>query len=966
MLRSHLSSHASMRISTKLIIWFFISAVSLSALMGYSSFNKNRQLVLDRYKHDLVKTVDILAARLLQGMERVESDLTVLSHLSSLTGHTTPHSSSPERIRREGGLDNLAIVFRDFIESHPEYLDISFIEFANYGKELVRVNRTPEGIETVSPGRLKEKGHVPYVYKARILGTNEFYYSNVNLKQENSSVIEANNPTMKVSVPVFNGAEIAVGVITIGLALNKLFEQLELGAGDDTDLYLAGPEGDMLIHPDVSKTFGLDRGHRFVIGLEYPELSSFIKTNSKSIVIGGEDGESNEIAAFSKVFIGSNNKAIPYIMGLRLPVSSLLPITTQIRTAMLEIVFAFVIASFFASIMLSRLLTSPINKVITAIRKNADVEQSKALLPLDRHDEIGVLAKTYLAMRQRIDEQIASLKQSETDLHNALDSIPSMVVIVEREEGALLFANKKSEDLLLAAPESIGFTLLRENRDAESGDTLLQELQTKGELTGKEVCLPGINGKVAWVLLSAIYVNYKNNKAILMSCSDITEKKENESRITQLAFYDPLTGLANRRLLIDRLKQMISVARRQNKFGAIIFMDLDRFKFLNDSAGHHLGDELLIQAAGRIKAALRDMDTAARLGGDEFVVVMDCNCSSLEIAANEAFNVASRIRDSLNEPYELTDTIHYCSASMGVTIYPDEDLLVNDYIQQADTAMYLAKDGGGNTINFFEPGMKKSASARLELEKELRKAVSGLEFELYYQAQVDVDGKAVSAEALIRWNHPLKGLVSPLEFIPAAEETGLIVPIGEWVLEQACTQMRLWLDAGLELTHISVNVSNKQFWQPNFVEVVKAVLQEAKLLPQMLMIELTEGIFVQDFDDVVGKMSELKNLGVAISVDDFGTGYSSLSYLKKLPLSQLKIDKSFVRDIALDANDAVIVETIIAMAKNLDLHVIAEGVETEAQRVFLLSRGCGSYQGYYFSRPVPGGEFFECWYGHCH
>ncbi len=447
------------------------------------------------------------------------------------------------------------------------------------------------------------------------------------------------------------------------------------------------------------------------------------------------------------------------------------------------------------------------------------------------------------------------------------------------------------------------------------------------------------------------------HKLAVASIRDITEQRKSEQEIYELAFYDPLTGLANRRLLLNQLNTELLIAKRNSVFGAIIFLDLDRFKVLNDSMGHHVGDELLIQVAKRLNSLLRADDLAARFGGDEFVVMIRAHEPDLQQAAESTLIIAEKIRNILEQPYLMGDYEHHCSSSIGITLFPKLNHSATELLQQADKAMYRSKDQGRNTISFFHPSLQKTADARLFLEKEIRLALKNQDFILYYQPQTDQSGVTTSSEALIRWQHPDRGLISPADFIPVAEETGLIIPLGLWVLNQACAQMRRWLDDGLNLSHVSVNVSSKQFRQADFVSQVEHAIVNHHLLASHLFIELTEGIVIDNINDTVEKMQALKKIGIKISIDDFGTGYSSLAYLKQLPLDQLKIDQSFVKDIPADNNDAIIVETIINMARNLQLKVIAEGVETQQQKDFLIAKGCFIFQGYYFSKPLPADKF---------
>ena len=440
--------------------------------------------------------------------------------------------------------------------------------------------------------------------------------------------------------------------------------------------------------------------------------------------------------------------------------------------------------------------------------------------------------------------------------------------------------------------------------------------------------------------------------------TDISYIKAAADEIQQLAFFDSLTRLPNRRLLMDRLKQALASSARSKRQGAVLFLDLDHFKVLNDSRGHDVGDLLLQQVAERLTLCVREGDTVARLGGDEYVVVLeDLSEDGLETAALTE-TIAKKIIDALNQPYPLDEHEHHSTPSIGISIFGEQLITVEELLKQADIAMYQAKKAGRNTMRFFNPQMQTTITARVSLERELRKAIDKKQLALYYQIQVDNAGHQLGAEALIRWVHPERGLVSPAQFIPLAEETGLILPIGNWVLDAACAQIKAWHKNALtrDLT-LSINVSAKQFRQSDFVTQVKSAIERHAIDPMQLKLELTESLLLENIEETIHSMSALGELGVQFSLDDFGTGYSSLQYLKKLPLYQLKIDQSFVRDIVTDSHDRSIVRTIIAMAQSLYLNVIAEGVETEQQKELLLSHGCKRYQGYLFGKPVPIKEF---------
>lgn len=439
---------------------------------------------------------------------------------------------------------------------------------------------------------------------------------------------------------------------------------------------------------------------------------------------------------------------------------------------------------------------------------------------------------------------------------------------------------------------------------------------------------------------------------------DITARKEAEAEINNLAYYDPLTQLPNRRMLMDRLKMALSASARHHKYGALLFIDLDDFKTINDTLGHDSGDMLLCQVASRLSANVRELDTVARLGGDEFVVLLEDLCPDVEEAATEAERVSEKILMSLGVPYQLKDYTHVCRASIGVTLFCGLQLTVDELLKRTDLAMYDAKRFGGNNVRFFDPDMQKIVLARFAIEAALRDALQKNQFTLYYQMQVGEEGQISGVEALIRWFHPERGMIPPNDFIAIAESSKLIVPIGKWVLNAACQQLVQW-SKHTNFAHfsIAVNVSSVQFKLPNFVEELFDILDTSGADPRLLKLELTESLVVEDVEDVITKMNALKARGVSFSLDDFGTGYSSLAYIKRMPFDQLKIDRSFVKEILVNPNDATIARSIIGLAENLGLEVIAEGVENEAQYAFLMKSGCRAFQGYHFSRPEAGSEF---------
>lgn len=461
-----------------------------------------------------------------------------------------------------------------------------------------------------------------------------------------------------------------------------------------------------------------------------------------------------------------------------------------------------------------------------------------------------------------------------------------------------------------------------------------------------------------WLTITAVKDDAERVTHYVGTFTDITLRKKAEEEINNLAFYDPLTHLPNRRLLLDRLKQAMVSSARSKRYGALLFIDLDNFKTLNDTLGHDIGDLLLQQVAKRLSTCVRDGDTVARLGSDEFVVMLEDLSKNIQKSANQTETVGEKILAALNQPYQLAEYTHHSTPSIGATLFSNHLGSIDELLKRADLAMYQAKAAGRNTLRFYDPEMQAVVTNRAVLEADMREAIKEDQFVLYYQPQIAGDSSLTGAEVLLRWQHPQRGIVMPGAFIPLAEDTGLILPMGHWVLKTACFQLAEWATQP-EMAHltIAVNVCARQFRLPNFVEEVVALLEQTGANPHRLKLELTESVLVDDVEDIIVKMTALKAKGVGFSLDDFGTGYSSLTYLKRMPLDQLKIDQSFVKNILTDPNDAAIAKMVVVLAESLGIAVIAEGVEIEAQRDFLAHHGCHAYQGYLFSRPLPLGDF---------
>ena len=577
---------------------------------------------------------------------------------------------------------------------------------------------------------------------------------------------------------------------------------------------------------------------------------------------------------------------------------------------------------------------------------------------------LGTLFKLLVEQRRhksdletQVRERTAEMLATQNQLKSTVDAIRDPIFEIGLD-GIYYSCNAPADSVLPVPAETLPGKSVFDVLTREAAEVTLEALRCamiEGFSQGEQYSLPLARGQ-RWFELSVArkQVDASGEPRFVVMTRDITGRKTAKSEIRRLAFYDPLTDLPNRRLLQDRLEHALTATGRSHHQGALLLIDLDNFKALNDTWGHDKGDLLLKQVAARLKACVRDCDTVARLGGDEFVVLIDDAGRFAADTVSATRQVAQKLLARLSEPYDVAGREHRSGSSIGVSLFGSDTVTFEEILKRADVAMYQAKAAGRNTVRFFDPAMQAAVEARAALETDLRLALPRGEFHLHYQPQVGPGDQMIGAEALLRWSHPQRGAVSPGQFIPVAEQSGLIVDLGEWVLASGCAQLARWatLPHLANLT-LSINVSVHQFRQADFVDKVLHALQAHGASPGRLKLEITESMFASDLETIILKMNRLKSHGVGFSLDDFGTGYSSLSYLKRLPLDQLKIDQSFVRDVLVDSNDATIARTIIALGQSLGLTVIAEGVELQGQRDFLAEHGCDSCQGYLVSRPLP-------------
>ena len=651
--------------------------------------------------------------------------------------------------------------------------------------------------------------------------------------------------------------------------------------------------------------------------------------------------------------------AAPELLGYVSVVMSkqeLVRMATGIFVANIATSFTFALLFLLLIRFLTNRMTRPLNQ-LSASMGRAKEGESEVRAVLSGPKDISDMAHAFNSMMEVLEEREAALSVAAIAFE-----IEEGMIVTDQDE-VIIRVNRVFSTLSgYSAEEAIGnhLSMLKTDRDDPEFYSRMSEILHRDNFWQGEIWNRRKNGEIYPEWLTVTAVVGKDGKITNYICAflDITERKQAEEKIHNLAFYDPLCQLPNRRLLFDRLHQAVTTSTRNKTCAALLFIDLDNFKILNDTRGHDIGDLLLIEVGHRLRAAIRESDTLARLGGDEFVVLLEGLSEDRSEAGVQAREVGEKMLFDISQPYMLKDVEHYSTASIGVSLFSNYRQNLDDLLKQADTAMYAAKKSGRNTLRFFDPAMQAALEIHSQLEAGMRKALPKQEFMLYYQVQVDSEQRPIGAEALLRWEDPEQGMISPAKFIPVAEDTGLILPIGQWVLKTACAQLKEWEKNALTSDlSLAVNVSARQFRQPGFVRQVSELIKQTQINPSRLKIELTESTVLENVVDTINKMHALKSVGVRFSMDDFGTGYSSLAYLTQLPLDQLKIDQSFVRNIGTKSTDSMIVQTIIGMAHNLGIEVIAEGVETDSQRDFLWGAGCRFYQGYLYGKPVPAREF---------
>ncbi len=787
-----------------------------------------------------------------------------------------------------------------------------------------------------------------------------------------------NRPSAFLMAPVLQHGAI-IGALALQVDVSKLEAVVadRIGLGRSGETVLAQRDGDDAYYAAPLRHIP-DAPFHYRVPMRNAALPM-----QQALAGAHERGMIRDYAGFECVAAWRFLPALRWGMVVKIDAEEALAPATRLRHITYIALAIFLLLSGAMAYFLGRRLSRPIG-ALTRVAENIATGDLTQRAPQGGSDELGRLAHAFNRMtdalsdaqhnleakvesrtaeldhiNQRLKADIVARKQAEAalQLYASVFEHSGEAIIITDARNSIIATNKAFQQLTGYSQDEVmgqNPSMLSSGKtDASVYQRMWDELSRKGFWQG-ELWDKRKDGRAypKWLTITAVR-NEKNEVTnYIASFSDITEHKAAADKISHLAHHDTLTDLPNRLTLVERLIQAINSAQRNNKRVAVMFIDLDRFKTINDTLGHHTGDMLLIQVAQRLKACVRNSDIVARLGGDEFVVALP------ELENNAPiFEMADKILRALGQPYSIEGSQLHSSPSIGIAMYPADGASVEEVMKHADVAMYHAKSRGRNNYQFFEPAMNKASMERLALENDMRIALDREEFVLHYQPKINIaSGRVSGVEALVRWQHPKKGLVPPGMFIPIAEETGLMLPLGEWVIRTACRQLRLWQRQGMTDIQMSINLSPRQFRQKDLAQIVSAIVVIENVAPEMLEFEVTESMAMDNPQETIETMRMLCSLGVKLAIDDFGTGYSSLSYLKRFPMNTLKLDRSFVKDIETDPSDAAICSATIGLAHNLGLDVVAEGVETVAQYEYLKELGCDTIQGYYFSKPLPAKE----------
>lgn len=974
----------SIRITASALI---VVATGALALLHVEN-TRDRNDYLNEQKSHLEKAADTEKSRLTQAINTLCQDVVFLSNTPPISGimrAVQNHGYDPRYGNTyQAWVERLQQTFSAFSRAHPSYFKIRFIGVADEGREIVRIDNRNGRIEAIPANRLQTKGSRDFFKAALALHEGQVHISEFNLNQDWGAIEKPYWPTLRAVTPVFTESGRIFGMVVINIDAATLLKPSTPDLPNGALAYIADGKGHYLLHPDSTLAFTFELGDTRNLTTDFPSLGKMFGSGTADYLAMQEAATraGHQYIAAKRIHFDPSDPSRFILLAYAIPHDVM---AQQIPSVPLrEIVggfLAMLLVSAIAMYVLRRMF-APLETLTEAANRIAAGRQ-KLPLSYAGGGEIGSLTnalntmlsglsereqeilKLNAELEERVKERTKELEQAHIEIEAALRRYRTLMrtsmdgIHIMDIQGNLVEANDAFFKMLGYCREDAPGLNVADWEAHYSPEQLRGGFKN---LIGKSKLFETLHrrkdGTVINVEVSVNGVEMEGLGLIFATSRDITARKKAEEEIHHLAFYDTLTRLPNRRLFFDRFHAALTASARHNDFGAVLFIDLDRFKLLNDTLGHDYGDLLLTEVASRIKSCVREMDTVARLGGDEFVVLIEAAGTKQEEALPKISLVAEKIRESLAQPYCLNGHAHHSSPSIGVSLYQGNEETEEELLRHADMAMYQAKDSGRNAVHFFDPVMQNKVAMHAALVNDLRNAIAMGQLHLYYQLQVDNNNRPVGAEALLRWVHPLRGTVMPEQFIPLAEESTLILDIGDWVLDAACHQLASWRNkpetSNLILT---VNLSAKQFTMPDFVSNVERILRTHQINPMRLKLELTESMALDDLESSVEKMHALKALGVCLSMDDFGTRYSTLSSLKLLPLDQLKLGRSFVRDIASDGNVALLVQNIIDLSSKCRITVVAEGVENQAQLASLKDRDCVSYQGFLFSKAIPAEDF---------
>ncbi|MEW6766249.1 MAG: EAL domain-containing protein [Pseudomonadota bacterium] len=932
-------------------------ALLASLVVGMAFYHVQRQDLLAHQREGIDNLLNRAQDTLATPVEGLGGDILLLAELHAarmLAGGACQDESSLEAGERCGALERLADIFEALLRTHPEYIQVRLIGQAYNGRELLRLDRRHGEVVRIPPAELQAKGDRPYVRETLALPKGSLYLSPVDLNQEHGGIEVPHNPVLRMATPLYSSTGAVFGLLVVNLAYGPVLERVSALSPRDAQLYVTNNQGDLLLAPERELSFGFDLGQRHFIQDRYPELSPWLKGHDEPHLTNDQR------------LIGARRIELhPAWPNRALSVFAVQPmdsLTDELDTTLwhsVAVSAALMLLGLLLALLTTRGLSLDLRLLTQAARRFAKGDITPAV-PRSGCREVRELGEAFSAMRAEVIERDASLRDQEAYLRTIIDTSTEGIITVDSHGlmktvnpvAAKMFGHRV-EDML---GESIN--MLMPSRYASEHDRFLLKpniLRGEKPLIGRTVLGLRKDGSTFPISIGLASFERNGERMFTAFIQDVGALQAAEEAIRQareiesLAYFDPLTKLANRLRLRERLAAMLTTDASSDARMALVIIDLDGFKDVNDRLGHGAGDRLLITIANRMRELVHGQDLVARLGGDEFAILFPGLGDPRELRL-PLVNLLKK----LSEEVQLGEHTVRVSASMGVSFFPDDAETLEDLFRHADIAMYRAKAGGRNQYAVFSQAMEAEIIQRHTLRRRLADAMENEQLELYYQPQANMgSGHITSVEALIRWNDPEHGLRAPSIFIPLAEESDLIIRIGIWVMRTALRQIETWNRQGLRM-EVAVNIAARQFQDARFVDTLRSLLAEhPEVTPGQLKLEITESAAMADFDQARRIILECRELGVLFALDDFGTGFSSLTYLQKLPVQSLKIDRSFIANLLRDANDAAITKGIIDMARLLNLSVIAEGVEDERVINRLLDFGCRLGQGYGIARPMP-------------